>query len=84
MITTAGFSILPPGAHIRPREGAANEALRCHLGLVMRKGCEMRVRSEMRTREEGECLVFGDMIEHEVWHRGETPRAVLLSDFKRG
>jgi beta-hydroxylase len=82
-LTTAGFSILQPGTHIRPHEGYTGEVLRCHLGLVVPPGCEMRVGTETRTWEEGECLVFDDTIEHEVWHRGETPRAVLLLDFKR-
>ncbi len=82
-LTTAGFSILQPGTHIVPHEGYTNEVLRCHLGLVVPKGCEMRVGNETRTWEEGECLVFDDTIEHEVWHCGETPRAILLLDFKR-
>jgi beta-hydroxylase len=82
-LTTAGFSILQPGTHIVPHEGYTSEVLRCHLGLVVPDGCSMRVGTETRTWEEGGCLMFDDTIEHEVWHRGTTPRAVLLLDFRR-
>jgi len=82
-LTTAGFSILQPGTHIRPHTGYTSAVLRCHLGLVVPKGCEMRVGDETRTWQEGECLVFDDTTEHEVWHRGDRPRAILLLDFMR-
>jgi hypothetical protein len=39
--------------------------------------------SEADTRGEaqGGLLVFDDSFEHEVWHRGRAPRAVLLFNF---
>jgi aspartyl/asparaginyl beta-hydroxylase (cupin superfamily) len=43
----------------------------------------MRVGNEIRSWEEGKCLIFDDTVEHEVWHRGVSPRAVLLVDFAR-
>jgi beta-hydroxylase len=82
-MTTAGFSVLQPGAHILPHRGYTNEVLRCHLGLIVPAGCSMRVGSETRDWEAGRCLVFDDTVEHEVWHRGEAPRVVLLIDFAR-
>ncbi len=82
-MTTAGFSILQPGTHIQPHCGYTEAVLRCHLGLVVPAGCRMRVGAETRQWREGRCLVFDDTIEHEVWHRGETPRVVLLVDFAR-
>jgi beta-hydroxylase len=82
-LRTAGFSILQPGTHIRSHVGYTNEVLRCHLGLVVPDGCEMRVGHEIRSWQEGHCLVFDDTMEHEVWHRGATPRAILLIDFAR-
>ena len=30
---------------------------------------------------EGGLMVFDDSFEHEVWHRGKAPRAVLLFNF---
>jgi aspartate beta-hydroxylase len=29
----------------------------------------------------GRCLIFDDSFEHEVSHEGDTPRAVLITDF---
>jgi aspartyl/asparaginyl beta-hydroxylase (cupin superfamily) len=82
-MTTAGFSVLQAGARILPHRGYTNEVLRCHLGLVVPAGCSMRVGGETRNWEEGRCLVFDDTVEHEVWHRGDSPRVVLLVDFAR-
>lgn len=82
-LTTAGFSSLAPGTHIAAHTGYTNAVLRCHLGLVVPAGCSMRVGRETREWREGKCLVFDDTTEHEVWHRGETPRVILLLDFMR-
>ncbi|MBD2078602.1 aspartyl/asparaginyl beta-hydroxylase domain-containing protein [Leptolyngbya sp. FACHB-17] len=82
-LTTAGFSCLQPGTHILPHTGYTSAVLRCHLGLVVPEGCSMRVGTETRQWQEGKCLVFNDTIEHEVWHRGNTNRIVLLLDFKK-
>lgn len=81
-IVTAGFSALQPGTHIAPHIGYADGVLRCHLGLVGCSGCSIRVGEEIRTWTEGKCLVFDDTTEHEVWHRGDETRIVLLLDFK--
>ena len=43
----------------------------------------MRVGAEVRTWDEGQCLIFDDTVEHEVWHKGDVPRAILLIDFAR-
>ena len=41
--------------------------------------CVMRVGlGPPRRWEEGQLLVFDDSFEHEVWNRGEHPRAVLI------
>ncbi|HCF29539.1 MAG TPA: aspartyl/asparaginyl beta-hydroxylase domain-containing protein [Cyanobacteria bacterium UBA11049] len=82
-MTTAGFSSLAPGTHIVPHEGYANTVLRCHLGLVVPDGCRIRVGSEIKTWEEGKCLIFDDTVEHEVWNHSNFPRIVLLLDFKK-
>jgi beta-hydroxylase len=80
---TAGFSRLAGGTHIRPHAGLARGVLRCHLGLHMPEGCELRVGSETRSLHDGECIVFDDTAEHEAWNRSEAARVVLLVDFKR-
>ena len=80
-MTTAGFSLLQPGTHIRPHVGYTGAVLRCHLGLIVPQGCEMRVGGETRSWREGQCLVFDDTVEHEVWHRGSEDRVILLVDF---
>ncbi len=82
-LRTAGFSMLEPGTHIRPHVGYSKAVLRCHLGLIVPAGCTMRVGAEIRTWEEGRCLIFDDTTEHEVWHRGSEARVVLLIDFIR-
>ena len=81
-LTTAGFSSLAPGTHIAPHVGYTNAVLRCHLGLIVPDGCSMRVGAETRQWREGKCLIFDDTLDHEVWHRGDRPRVILLLDFK--
>lgn len=81
----AGFSRLAPGTHIKPHVGYggwAQYVLRCHLGLIVPEGCEMRVGPETRTWKEGKVTVFCDATEHEVWNRGDKERVVLLLDVR--
>ena len=40
----------------------------------------MRVGDETREWVDGQCLLFDDSFDHEVWHNGETDRIVLLID----
>jgi beta-hydroxylase len=84
-LTTAGFSWLEPGTHIKPHVGYTKAVLRCHLGLIVpdRDACQLRVGAETQSWEEGRCLLFDDTTEHEAWNRGAAPRVVLLLDFLR-
>ena len=82
-MTTAGFSRLAPGTHIRPHVGYTDRVLRCHLGLIAPAGCRLRVGEEVRPWEAGQCLVFDDTLEHEAWNDADTDRVVLLLDFKK-
>jgi beta-hydroxylase len=82
-MTTAGFSMLEGGAHIKPHVGYTDEVLRCHLGVVVPDGCSLRVGEREQAWVEGRCLVFDDTIEHEAWNRSDRTRVVLLIDFKR-
>ena len=82
-MTTAGFSRLAPGTHIRPHTGYTGDVLRCHLGLIAPPGCRLRVGGETRAWEESKCLVFDDTLEHEAWNESGDERVVLLLDFRR-
>ncbi len=74
------FSALKPGTHLEAHCGPYNFVLTLHLGLIIPPRCEMRVGRETRTWQEGKCLVFDDSLEHEVWHRGDRTRFILLLD----
>eukprot|EP00027_Filamoeba_sp_ATCC50430_P018066 CAMPEP_0168565810 /NCGR_PEP_ID=MMETSP0413-20121227/14061_1 /TAXON_ID=136452 /ORGANISM="Filamoeba nolandi, Strain NC-AS-23-1" /LENGTH=143 /DNA_ID=CAMNT_0008597741 /DNA_START=195 /DNA_END=623 /DNA_ORIENTATION=+ len=67
----AYFSILKPGTHISAHCGPANIRLRCHLPLKVPSNCCMRVDNEKREWVEGQCLLFDDSFDHEVWHNGD-------------
>lgn len=82
-LTTAGFSRLAPGTHIKPHEGWVTTVYRGHLGLVVPDGCGLRVGSTTRTWAPGELLIFDDTVNHEAWNRSPSTRIVLLFDFLR-
>ena len=77
------FSALGGGAHLKPHCGSTNCRLTCHLPLLVPPGCSIRVGNEERPYREGECMIFDDSFEHEVWHRGDpgATRVVLLVRF---
>ena len=82
-LTTAGFSRLAPGTHIKPHVGWVRTVYRLHMGLVVPPDCAMRVGAETRPWREAECVVFDDTVEHEAWNRSSDDRIVLLLDFLR-
>lgn len=82
-LTTAGFSWLEPGTHIKPHKGYSKAVLRCHLPLLIPEECRLRVGDETRSWVPGKTLVFDDTTEHEAWNRSNSDRVVLLLDFKR-
>jgi aspartate beta-hydroxylase len=65
---------MKPGTHLRAHCGPSNLRLRVHLGVDVPSagGWNIRVGDEVRQWREGECLVFDDSWEHEVWHEA-TP-----------
>ena len=78
------FSLLRPGAHIRPHHGFTNARFICHLPLIAPEGCAMRVGAETRAWREGEACVFDDSVEHEAWNRNlDELRVVLIFDVWR-
>ena len=72
------FSILKPGAHIKPHFGVANTKLAVHLALIIPGDCALRCGPETRGWSEGKCIIFDDSFEHEAWNRSDSLRAVLI------
>ena len=81
-LVSASFSSLAPGTHIEPHTGYPDGLLRCHLGLTIPNNCGIRVGDDIRTWQEGKCMVFDDTFEHEAWNQSDQTRVVLLLDFK--
>lgn len=84
-LNTAFFSILAPGTHIPDHRGVTKALLTCHLGLIVPKDGDVRMRVDDRIVRwaEGETLVFDDTYRHEVWNDTENTRVVLLIQFAR-
>ena len=84
MRTAAGLiylSRLRAGTEIAAHCGPTNMRLRCHLGIQVPRGdCGIRVGTETRKWEEGQCLVLDDFFEHEAWNRTKRDRIVLIVD----
>lgn len=76
----AMLSWMHPGTHIVPHCGHTNARLRVHLGIRTPPEPRIRVHDTVLAWRAGECLVFDDSFEHEVWHDGAEPRVVLLVD----
>jgi len=75
------LSVMFPGTHVWPHTGPTNCRLRAHLGLVIPHGdLTLRVANQTRTWKEGEFVIFDDSFEHEVWHKGDSYRLVLIVD----
>jgi len=84
-LNSAFFSVLLPGTRIESHVGPTKGLVTCHLGLLVPPGdlCRMRLHDREVGWKEGECLVFDDTYRHEVSHRGDSPRVVLLVQVKR-
>jgi beta-hydroxylase len=85
-LQNAWFSILAPHYHIPPHKGPTKAIIRCHLGLKVpteRENCWLRVEDQICHWDEGECLVFDDTYEHEVFNNTDETRVVLFLDFDR-
>ncbi len=74
------FSALGPGTRVAAHCGPTNTRLRCHLGIVVPPGCAIRAGTATRSWEEGNCIVFDDSFEHEVWNESDRHRYVLILD----
>ena len=78
----AFFSTLQPHCRIAAHTAPSNLRVRVHLPLLVPEPekCGMRVAGETRHWVPGECLIFDDAFEHEVWNDSAQERAVLLFD----
>ena len=84
-LNSAFFSILAPGTHIPEHRGVTKGLITCHLGLIVPRDGDVRMRVHDRIVRwaEGETLVFDDTYQHEVWNDTENTRVVLLIQFER-
>ena len=84
-LNSAFFSILAPGTHIPDHRGVTKGLITCHLGLIVPRDGDVRMRVDDRIVRwaEGETLVFDDTYQHEVWNDTEGTRVVLLVQFER-
>lgn len=84
-LNSAFFSILAPGTHIPDHRGVTKGLITCHLGLVVPRDGDVRMRIDDRIVRwaEGETLVFDDTYRHEVWNETGGTRVVLLVQFER-
>jgi beta-hydroxylase len=84
-LNSAFFSILLPGTRIESHIGPTKGLVTCHLGLMVPEedACTMHLHDREVGWQEGKCLVFDDTYRHEVTHRGNSPRVVLLIQVKR-
>jgi ornithine lipid ester-linked acyl 2-hydroxylase len=82
--TTAGFSRMVAGTHIKPHQGWVTTVYGAHLGLIVPNGdCALRVSSQIRPWSEGGLFVFDDTVDHEAWNYSASTRTVLPFDFLR-
>lgn len=84
-LNSAFFSILAPGTHIPEHRGVTKGLITCHLGLIVPRDGDVRMRVHDRTVRwsEGETLVFDDTYNHAVWNDTSGTRVVLLIQFER-
>lgn len=85
-LTTAFFSILPPGTRIPPHRGPWGGVIRYHLGLIVPEpasACGIDVGGETAGWAEGSSLIFDDSYEHTAWNESGAVRVVLFLDVLR-
>jgi aspartyl/asparaginyl beta-hydroxylase (cupin superfamily) len=84
-VESAHVSIMAPGVHFTDRRGDTKALITCHLGLIVPRDGDIRMRVGARTVRwaEGETLVFDETRPHAAWNDASAPRAVLLIRFAR-
>jgi aspartyl/asparaginyl beta-hydroxylase (cupin superfamily) len=76
----AYVSALLPRTRVAPHCGPTNTRIRCHLPLLVPRGCTLTVGGERRSWRTGRCLLFDDSFEHRVDNPSDRPRIVLVVD----
>lgn len=81
----AAIETLPAGAHVPRRRGLTRALVTCHLGLIVpRDGdARMRVGDRVVRWATGETLVFDDACDHESWNDTSADRVVLSLHVRR-
>jgi hypothetical protein len=74
------FSVLLPGARVRPHCDLWNFTICLHLAVDIPPGCGIRVAGEERSWQEGRCLLFDYSFLHEAWNNSDRARTCLLMD----
>jgi aspartyl/asparaginyl beta-hydroxylase (cupin superfamily) len=74
------FSVLSPGAALRPHCDATNAKLSVHLGVLIPERCGIKVGGIAKRWVEGETYLFDETWEHEAWNHDQTPRVCFLTD----
>lgn len=84
-LDSASFAMLPPGAHVPARRGTTRGLLTCHLGLIVPRDGDVRMRVGDRVVRwaEGETVVFDDTYDHEAWNETGGVRVVLRLRVRR-
>jgi aspartyl/asparaginyl beta-hydroxylase (cupin superfamily) len=85
-LETAFFSILEPGARLKPHRGFYKGLVRAHLGLKVPEPADhvrLKVGRETVVWREGEIVFFDDTFRHAAWNLTTGVRVVLLIDVLR-
>jgi len=85
-IVLAFFSILQPGAKLKPHRGIYKGVLRYHLGIeipMTKEKCGLSVAGNYMPWANGSSFVFDDTFEHFAQNESDNPRAILIIDFER-
>jgi len=84
-ITSALFSVMEPGAHIKPHRGVFNGVLRYHLGIIIPNSDNVFINiNNIKTYwKENNSFVFDDTFLHEAINNTSEYRVVLIIDFIR-
>lgn len=88
-VLSASFSFLAPRKHIPAHRGPFRGVLRFQLGLSMPRtetgapAAVLRIENRDYRIADGECLLWDDTYQHEVWNASEEVRIALLLDVWR-
>jgi len=88
-VLSAALSFMGPRKHIPAHRGPFRGVLRFYLVLSMpldedgNPAAVLRVEDHAFRLSEGDCLLWDDTFEHEVWNDSDRVRTVLLLDVRR-